>query len=84
MSQAFELDEQLVKPLQEYCRRHALSENDLLNQLLRVFLERKQAAGPSSYDLWREVFTPQGSGIPDLGSRAKQHLREKLRERHID
>lgn len=84
MSQPLELDEQLAEPLRDYCRRHALSESQLLNHLLREFLAREHPAPATPFDLWQQVFTSEGSGISDLGSRAKSHLRDKLRDRHSD
>lgn len=84
MSHSLELDEQLAAPLRDYCARHALRETELVNRLLREFLAQEQAEPASPFQLWQQVFTPEGSGLPDLGSRAKSHLKEKLRGRHPD
>lgn len=84
MSVLLELDDQLTKPLREYCHQHDLRESDLINQVLRDFLGRHQPRDATPFECWQQVFTPEGSGIPDLGSRAKSHLKEKLRDTHPD
>lgn len=84
MTVLLELDERLAEQLREYCHRRELRENDLVNRLLRDFLTREEPRAPTPFECWQQVFTPEGSGVPDLGSRAKHHLREKLRGKHSD
>lgn len=81
MSLNLEVPEPLAEQLRQYCQRHALSETDLIQQLVRDCLSRDQAS-VTPYELWQQVYTPEGSGQPDLGRRAKKHLKTKLRGQH--
>jgi len=76
-----EVPEPLAEHLREYCQRHALSEAELIQQLVRDCLSRELVSA-TPYELWWQVYTPEGSGQPDLGRRAKEHLKAKLRDQH--
>ena len=81
MSLNLEIPEPLAEQLRRYCQRHALSETDLIQQLVRDCLSRDQVS-VTPYEIWQQVYTPEGSGQPDLGRRAKEHLKTKLRGQH--
>ena len=76
-----EVPEPLAEQLRQYCRRHALSETDLIQQLVRDCLSRDHIS-VTPYELWQQVYTPEGSGQPDLGRLAKEYLKAKLRGQH--
>jgi ATP-dependent exoDNAse (exonuclease V) beta subunit len=72
-----EVPEPLAEQLRQYCQRHALSETELIQQLVHDCLDRDQVSA-TPYQLWQQVYTPESSGQPDLGRRAKEHLKAKL------
>jgi hypothetical protein len=83
MSLRLEILEPLAGQLQRYCQVHEQPADEVVRQALRDFLDREHST-PTPYELWRQAFTPEGSGQPDLGQRAKEHLWEKLCGRHSD
>lgn len=81
MSLQLKVPEPLSEQLQHYCQTHDRTADEVVGQLLRDFLDREPSA-PTPYELWQRVFTAEGSGEPDLGRRAKAHLKDKLHARH--
>lgn len=49
-----EVPEPLAEQLRQYCQRHALSETDLIQQLVRDCLSRDHVS-VTPYELWQQV-----------------------------
>lgn len=59
--------------------RRGISRSDIVRMALRQYLEQADASTERPFDRVKDLVGSARSGIPDLGTRHREHLLRKLR-----
>ena len=77
MALSVRLEPAVEQELEAHCRRERVSKSEVVNRLLKSFLE-KQHGGVSFYDLGKDLgFFGCMDGPPDLSVNRKKYLRAR-------
>lgn len=80
MALSVRLPEDIERRIDAIVEGKGVKKSDLVRRWIERGLDEESGLGrQTSYELWREVFTPAGSGRGDLGRNAKRIVKEKIR-----
>jgi hypothetical protein len=81
MTVSVRLDHRLEKELAVASERLGLSKSEIIKQSLEAFLREKQVH-LTPYELGKDLFGGEGSGVGDRAKNHSKYLKEKLRAKN--
>jgi metal-responsive CopG/Arc/MetJ family transcriptional regulator len=81
MTVSVRLDPRLERELEVASERLGLSKSEIIKQSLESFLREKQAH-LTPWELGKDLFGHEGSGVADLARNHSKYLKEKVRAKN--
>lgn len=74
------LSAHVQKELDELCERKNCTKSDIVKQAVEDYLQKERSA--SAYELGKDLFGQEGSGVKEASVNYKKRLKQKLNEKH--